>query len=1254
MSDLENGYKINKYFYMDSNQKILKYKKYCIISDCEKNASFNYKDLKDAMYCNTHKLENMINVKKSDVDKHDCSLCNKYISKEHFFSKEHINKLKNNISIKTRDSIKKKFVDIIIDFHIIDRNVFYKDLYFKDYLKKMIVKNCDNDKNYKITLYKFNQALLKNNDIKYWVEKYILQNINDIDNIDKLKIKNNRNDLDLINITASEIPNYNAEDNLEELNILSMHEDYNSSIMTIQNSRLIVKISECNIFSGGNEIDKIPEIFSKKRNLLIMRNDDNKCFLYCYVRKFKNVITSKAFRITKRDLLITEEIMDECNMDFDNVSLDELDKIENLLKVNIHIFGCDKKFNSKKIIRKSKSDFDKDLDLLLIDDIKHYILIKNINKFISDNSHVIKTCRNCLNVFYSEMKYKEHIEYCKFRKPKKLMPSFKKYMGFENLKNCILNNWVIHSDFECIIDPITKEHSFIAGGYYLECRNNKFSKKVQTFYDLKEYKISLVKELVYIDDIESNYLQNEIDYNNFNQEEFNNVKFCKYYKSEFNHLYNDRHIILYEICDKEKLKYVLENNDFNEEVNTLARNYYDSLDNDGCKRIVYKQTCDKNRYYGDSSCLTYLKKEIRNSIMLKNVKDIDMINAHPVILNYLCKKNNVDCNILKNYIENRELILSSFGEDRKIIKELFLTILNGGFKDIYSDDKQTNNYLKLFENEIIRIQNYFYTNDKRYLDIGYNHKGKNLSRIILDIENQILQIMINYFISKNVNILTLEYDGLKIYTDRNSKHFSINELELNIYKNIGINMKLTFKNVEDSFSDFGIRCNTDSIKHKNIIENKIKVIHHEHCLEKNNIIGYICRECNLQIKNNKTIPMYFFNGMKYDNSIILKSICDIFKNDVSLNVIGNSCESFKMIDFKFKKIKYSLKLLDMCNFIKGSLNDLSKNLNDKDKIITKEHFSNNFELMKYKVCFPYEFITQENIYDENLPPIEKFYSSLKLDNISEEDYDKTLEIYKKLNCKNIKEYLDIYLKLDICLQTDIFNVFRKCIWDKFEIDCSKYITSCSLSLDLMLKYTGVKIELIRDISIFDYVNSSILGGICITSQNIADDKDGIISSCDIASLYPYIMTKKLPIGNYRFIKYFNRNRYLDSDYSCLLNVEIYTTDRVRDNSILKQFPALISKTSIKYDDLSEFQRKNLKENYKSSEKLITHLGYDKNCYISFEMYEMMISLGYKIIVNKILEYKHSNFMKPYVDFLFEKKSYYKKMGILVCQIHLKF
>ena len=169
-------------------------------------------------------------------------------------------------------------------------------------MKKRIIKNCDEYKNYKITLYKFNQSLLKDGSLKYWIEKYVLQNISDIDNIEKLKIKNNRNDLDLINIGNSEIANYDEEENLEELNILSMCSDYDSSMITIQNTRLIVEISECDIFSAGNEIDKIPEIFFKKKNLLIMKNDDIKCFLYCYIRKFKNVVTNNLSRITKKDL----------------------------------------------------------------------------------------------------------------------------------------------------------------------------------------------------------------------------------------------------------------------------------------------------------------------------------------------------------------------------------------------------------------------------------------------------------------------------------------------------------------------------------------------------------------------------------------------------------------------------------------------------------------------------------------------------------------------------------------------------------------------------------------------------------------------------------------------------------------------------------------------------------------------------------------------------------------------------------------
>ena len=100
--------------------------------------------------------------------------------------------------------------------------------------------------------------------------------------------------------------------------------------------------------------------------------------------------------------------------------------------------------------------------------------------------------------------------------------------------------------------------------------------------------------------------------------------------------------------------------------------------------------------------------------------------------------------------------------------------------------------------------------------------------------------MINYFVLKRVNIFTLEYDGLKIYTDDKSKYFSINDLEKIILEKTGINMKLSFKNIEDSFHEFGIRVSTDNIKNENIIESKIKVVHHDHAFENNSILGFIC------------------------------------------------------------------------------------------------------------------------------------------------------------------------------------------------------------------------------------------------------------------------------------------------------------------------------------------------------------------------------------------------------------------------------
>ena len=364
--------KLNEYFYMTQGGDILKYKKYCIINDCKKLSSYNYSCKKEILYCNEHKLDKMVNVRKgySFCEKHnisylkfcknceqmDCLLCDEIVNKDHYFSKKHIDKVNNNITIKTRTSIKKKFIDIIIDFHIIDKDVFFKDLYFKDKIKSLILKHRNKDKNYKINLYKYNQSV-KDDLTNLWIEKFNIDDMSEIDNIDKLNLENFRNlkVFDFNNLYGRDRDVFDGTPiDQEQINLISEGDiEYDASqIKTIQNTRLLIKLSECNLFKSGaaSEIDEIPELFFNKKNLVIIKNlNDKKCFLWCYIRKFLNPIEKNISRINKKDIEISEELIDEHNIDFEDVSLDEINDIENLLECNIHIFGCNKNYVLKKL-----------------------------------------------------------------------------------------------------------------------------------------------------------------------------------------------------------------------------------------------------------------------------------------------------------------------------------------------------------------------------------------------------------------------------------------------------------------------------------------------------------------------------------------------------------------------------------------------------------------------------------------------------------------------------------------------------------------------------------------------------------------------------------------------------------------------------------------------------------------------------------------------------------------------------------------
>ena len=98
---------------------------------------------------------------------------------------------------------------------------------------------------------------------------------------------------------------YDGRVDPENINVISEgHIEYDTTQMkTLQNTRLIIKMSEVNLFNIGDsvEIEKIPKIFFDKKNLIIIKNvNDHKCLLYCYIRKHLNPIDNNVSRVNKK------------------------------------------------------------------------------------------------------------------------------------------------------------------------------------------------------------------------------------------------------------------------------------------------------------------------------------------------------------------------------------------------------------------------------------------------------------------------------------------------------------------------------------------------------------------------------------------------------------------------------------------------------------------------------------------------------------------------------------------------------------------------------------------------------------------------------------------------------------------------------------------------------------------------------------------------------------------------------------------
>ncbi|CAP20729.2 Protein CBG24022 [Caenorhabditis briggsae] len=403
--------------------------------------------------------------------------------------------------------------------------------------------------------------------------------------------------------------------------------------------------------------------------------------------------------------------------------------------------------------------------------------------------------------------------------------------------------------------------------------------------------------------------------------------------------------------------------------------------------------------------------------------------------------------------------------------------------------------------------------------------------------------------------------------------------------------------------------------------------------------GPLCNACNLLKRRNNFIPVFFHNLKGYDSHLIIsdeKSSDLLKKRGVEIKSISANIEKFISFSYFFHdedRKRYEIRFLDSLGFMPSSLDYLSSNLQNDECVITKKYYDNEniFSLLRRKGVYPYDFMDSFKKYSNTeLPPIENFYNSLSSENISSESYEYALKVWNETNCKTLEDYTRIYMVNDVLLLADVFETFRNVSLKEYKLDPCWYYTSPGLAWEAMLFKTGVKLQTIKDIEMYNFIEKGIRGGMCnamlryskannkYMSNYNPEEESKYLLYLDANNLYGWAMSQKLPYDDFKFMNAAEFSVEMLENLNsqgrgCILEVDLDYPDSLHD----------------KHNDLP-FCPENKRVG--STNKLINDFSPKRNYVIHYKNLLQVLEHGLMLKkVHRIVTFKESNWLAPYIE-----------------------
>ena len=125
--------------------------------------------------------------------------------------------------------------------------------------------------------------------------------------------------------------------------------------------------------------------------------------------------------------------------------------------------------------------------------------------------------------------------------------------------------------------------------------------------------------------------------------------------------------------------------------------------------------------------------------------------------------------------------------------------------------------------------------------------------------------------------------------------------------------------------------------------------------------------------------------------------------------------------------------------------------------------------------------------------------------------------------KSMRDYHDLYNRVDVLLLADVFENFRDICIKNYNLDPAHYYTAPGLAWDAALKVTEVELKLLFDMDMLLMVEKGIRGGVSSihnrygksNNRYMGDKYDAskptkYITYLDANNLYGWTMSKPLP------------------------------------------------------------------------------------------------------------------------------------------------